>query len=493
MVRVIAFASVRSTVTKSMIMKKIILSILFVYLSIACFAQGANNYICRLGFSYEKSMSNNWGKDRLIITSVVPYSSAESAGIRQNDIIEAIDAVPVIGLADQEIQQLLNPADKNEIELTLRTLTDSEKKVRIRKDCKRSNAITEEQLAIAFGMYSLETTSERKFVCPFKVTTTNDPVDFSVYKSYAFMGINENNKVFEAMINELIGKEFSKKGLIPDANQPDLLIETFYFFDRNPNFKGLNRMVVERETLYRYDLGYNRMVSVPFLNYMTAESEAEYLLQFGFRLIDQRDVPGRILWECEANEMLENSYRLEDYARIHVPLMCTQYPYVQYRRNIPFTVSTKSYNYTGIQYNIDRLEQVVDVDRNSPAYAAGLRQQDVIERIGVHKMNRTAEDYSAAYKQFISSTMPLRDQKTQFTDANGFQYCMFWDTFKYTQVANALQKSNANAPFSYLYYFAPYINPSGNNACVFQIKRGKEKKEITIRPTMRTDVTIEIK
>ncbi len=474
-------------------MKKIIVSFLYLCLSIVCLGQGANNYICRLGFTYEKSISNNWGKDRLVITSIVPYSSAESAGIQQNDIIESIDAVPVTGLSDQDIQQLLNPADKDEITLMLRTLSDPAKQVRIRKDCKRSNTITEEQLAIAFGMYSIETTSERKFICPFKITPTNDPVDFADFKSYAFMGINESNRALESIINELIGKELSKKGLIPDAEQPDILVETFYFFDRNPNFRGVNRMVVEKETFYRYDMGYNRMVSVPFLSHMTAESEAEYLLQFGFRLIDQRDVPGRILWECEANEMLENSYRLEDYARIHVPLMCTQYPYVQYRRNIPFTVSSKAYNYTGIQYNIDRLEQVVDVDRNSPAYAAGVRPQDIIERIGPHKMNRTAEDYSAAYRQFISNTMSLRDQKTQFTDANGFQYCMFWDTFKYTQVANALQKSNANAPFSYLYYFAPYINPSGNNSCVFHIKRGKDKKEITIRPTMRTDVTIEIK
>ena len=65
----------------------------------------------------------------------------------------------------------------------------------------------------------------------------------------------------------------------------------------------------------------------PFLNPTAAETEAEYLLQFGFRLIDQRDVPGRILWECEANELLEDSYRLDEYARIHAPLMCMQYPY----------------------------------------------------------------------------------------------------------------------------------------------------------------------
>jgi len=474
-------------------MKKVISFICFLCIAVSGWAQSPNNYICRSGFSYEISNSANWGKGLPIVTQVIPYSSAELAGMKYGDIIDIIDAVPTAGLTNEELSQLINPADKNEIVLTVRSIGNPEKQIRIRKECKRSNTITEDQLAIAFNMYSLETTSERQFVCPFKITTTFDPVDFGQFQTYAFTPMDESNQALEAMINESIGKELSQKGLIPSAENPDILIQTFYYFDKNPNFKGTSPLVIQKDVLFRYDMGYNRMVKVPFLNYQTVESEAEYLLQFGFRLIDQRDVQGRILWECEANELLESSYRLEDYVRIHVPLMCMQYPYVKYTRNIPYTVNKKSYNYTGIQYDINRLELVVDVDRNSPAYAAGIRANDVIERIEQHKMDRTAEELTAAYKRFISKTMELRDPKTQFTDANGFPYCMFWDTFKYTQVANTLQKGNAQAPFSYLYYFTPYINPSGNNACVFQIKRGKEKKEITIRPTIRTDVTIEIK
>lgn len=474
-------------------MNKAISILFFICIVLPAFAQSRSNYICRSGFTYEISQSENWGKGLPVVTQIIPYSSAELAGMKYGDIIEMIDNVPTAALSGDELEQLINPIDKNEIVLSTRSIGNPEKQVRIRKECKRSNTITEDQLAIAFNMYSLETTSERRFVCPFRITTTFDPVDFGKFETYAFTATDNNNIALENTINEYIGKELSRKGLIPSAERPDILVQTFYFFDRNPNFKGKNPLVIQQEEVHRYDLSYNRMMKMPFLSSQTVESEAEYLLQFGFRLIDQRDVPGRILWECEANELLEASYRLEDYARIHVPLMCQQYPYVKYTRNVPFTVSKKSYNYTGIQYNIDRLEQVVEVDRNSPAYAAGVRANDIIERIGKHRMDRTAEEITAAYKRFISQTMDLRDPKTQFTDANGFAYCMFWDTFKYTQVANMLQKSNAQAPFTYLYYFTPYINPSGNNACDFQIKRGKEKKEITIRPTIRTDVTIDIK
>ena len=59
--------------------------------------------------------------------------------------------------------------------------------------------------------------------------------------------------------------------------------------------------------------------------------------------------------------------------------MCMQYPYTKYGRNVPFKVSKKTYNYTGISYDIDKLDQVVDVDRNSPD-AAGIRPRDIIER-----------------------------------------------------------------------------------------------------------------
>ncbi|MDR2968091.1 MAG: DUF4136 domain-containing protein [Tannerellaceae bacterium] len=472
-------------------MKRILLLLISVFLSIA--VQGQNNFICRSGFSYDISQSANWGNGLPVVTQVIPYSSAELAGLKYADIIESIDAVPTAGLTEDELRQLINPIDKYEIVLAVRSTGNSSRELRIRKECKLSNTITEDQLAIAFNMYSLETTVERKFVCPFKITVTSDPVDFATFRTYDFSSLDQNNIALENTINESIEKELMEKGMVQNTEKPDVLIQTYYYFDRNTNYKGPNPLIVDKEPLFRYDKAYNRMVQVPFLNYQTAESEAEYLLQFGFRIIDRRDIPGRILWECEANELLVNSYRLEDYARIHIPLMCMQYPYVKYTRNVPYAISKKSYNYTGIQYDIDRLELIVEVDRNSPAYAAGIRAGDIVERIGRHRMDRTSEDFTAAYRRFILNTMDFRDSKTRFTDANGFPHCMHWDTFKYTQIASALQKSNAQAPFSYLYFFTPYVNPSGNNACVFLIRRGKEKIEVTIRPTIRTDATIDIK
>lgn len=474
-------------------MKRGILSIILLCICSFCFAQNRSNLICRLGFTYEISQSPNWGLGKPVVKTVIPYTPAEQAGIKQNDIIEDIDGIAIGNIDSNDIPQLLNPAGNNEVILTVSNIAYPSRQVLIAKDCKRSNAINEEQLATAYAMYSLESTTERVFICPFKTTSTTDPIDFARFKTFAFSAVDENNRALETVINESIEKELVKKGLSFDSNQPDILVQTFYFFDRNPHYMGANKVLVEKEPTYRYDYNSTRMVKLPFLNYAAAEAEAEYILQLGIRLIDQKEVAGRILWECEANELMESSYRLEEYARLHIPLMCMQYPYVKYSRNVLFHVDMKSYNYTGISYDINRLELVVDVDRNSPAYAAGIRAKDVIEKIGRHKMNHTAEEFTAGYKRFISQTMRYRDPKTIYTDANGFRYSMFWDTFQYPKVADAIQKNEYRSAFSYLYNYAPYISPSGTNTCTFNIVRGKNKMEVVIRPTIRAGVTVEIK
>lgn len=474
-------------------MKRIILAIICLFLAALNQTQAQSGYVCRLGFTYFISTNNNWGKGKPVIDRVFAYSPAEQAGLKPFDILNVIDGVPVEQITPDEIPLLLNPSDKNEVALTISNTGTESGQVLLRKDCIRTNAIMEDQLAAAFNMYSLESTVERSFTCPFKTTVTPDPVDFIRFKTYKFADIDESNRALETTINDCISTELAKKGLILSTNNPDIIIQTYYLFNRNPNFRGSSLVRVKKEPVFRYNIAVNRFEVLPFLNPAIAESEVEYLLQLGIRLIDQKVIPGRVLWECEANELMENSFRLEDYARMHIPLMCMQYPFVTYTRNCSYTVSDKAYNYTGISYNIDRLEQVADVAPNSPAYAAGIRAGDIIEKIGKHKMNYSAEELTRSYKYFINRTMEYRDPKTLFTDANGFDQCMYWDTFKYPQIADVMQKADYNPVFSYLYYFAPYINPGGNNACTFSIKRGKEKKEVVIRPNIRTETVVEVK
>lgn len=473
-------------------MKKCLAATVLSFICLVTFAQSGGNIICRSGFSFEVSKNINWGTGLPVVTEVSPYSSAELAGLKQHDIIQEIDGVNLLGLSLEEIQQLLNPADKQEVVLKISNLSKTDHTVLVSKECKRRNAITEDQLATAFSMLSLENTSERKFICPFKTTVTPNSVGFQQFRTFGFAEIDENNRQLETQINEAIKKELTEKGLAYDSYGPDILISTYYFFDKNPNFRGVNKVVIDKEQNYRYDFSRNEMVKVPFTTGSSAESESEFLLQFGFKMVDNVYLPGRILWECEANELLESNYRIEDYARIHIPLMCMQYPFVKYTRNVQYRVSQRTYNYTGLSYDINRLELVAKVDPNSPAAVAGIRANDIVERIDGNPVNITAEEATSAYKSFITSTMKYRDLETRFTDANGFSRCMYWDRFKYTQVADAVKKAKDIAAFSYLFYYAPYINGSGTNACTFNTRRGKTKSEIVIRPTIRRELSVTI-
>ncbi|MCC8094524.1 MAG: PDZ domain-containing protein [Tannerellaceae bacterium] len=191
-------------------MKKSILSIVLLLASFTIIAQSQNDWVCRLGFDYEISWLPNWGKGKPVITSVYPYSSAEQSGLKVHDIIETIDGVPVTDLSTEEIAEKMNIAGKHEVLFTISNLAATDKKVTVRKECKPANAITEDQLAVAFSMYSLESTSERTFICPFMTTVTPEPIDFAVFRTFAFSAIDHTNTL-EQTINDCIEKELVKK------------------------------------------------------------------------------------------------------------------------------------------------------------------------------------------------------------------------------------------------------------------------------------------
>jgi hypothetical protein len=456
-------------------------------------ALSQNPVICRLGFTYDISRSLNWGKGKPVVTKIYPYSPAEKAGVKLFDIIEAIEGISTAEMTPPELTAMMNPDGKNAVILRLRSLSDTARMVTVAKDCKRTDAISEDQLAIAFSMYSPENTSERVFICPFKTGITADTVDLSRFTYFAFAPVDEANARLETVINAAIEKEFKKKGLSFRAYNPDVVIETFYSYNRNPNYRKSSIAAKNKQSVYRYDFALSRMESFPFLEQGVPESEAEYLLQLGLRLVDKRIKPGRILWEAEANELLSAPFRLETYAQSHIPLLCMQFPYVKYTRNVQFLVSMKSFNYTGISYDINNLSTVMSVDLNSPAHAAGIRIRDVIEKIDNQSLEHTAEEFTAAYKQFIANTMPLRDEATVFTDANGFKQCMHWDKLKYVQVLDAIQNPYNMTAFAYLYKFAPYMSPSGTNSCTLNVRRGRTRSEVMIRPAIHTETTVEIK
>ena len=73
-----------------------------------------------------------------------PLFAGELAGVKTNDIIIAIDGVQTTDISSEEIGEMLNPAGKNEVLLTIGNLANPAKQVLVKKECKKGNAITEE-------------------------------------------------------------------------------------------------------------------------------------------------------------------------------------------------------------------------------------------------------------------------------------------------------------------------------------------------------------
>ena len=476
-------------------MKRIFYIIFIAFTAISVKAQDVS---CRYGFSYEISNDPHWGKDKPVITSVYPNSPAERAGIKPYDIIEAVEGVPITENVLDDIYLFLNPEGKDIVELTIKNINDNNKTIKVQKECKSNLSLSEEQLATAFAMYAVEYTHERLFSCPFITTQTKDEVDFSLFKTFDFFGGNENQPDLARKINELVKKELMKRGLKQTPVNPDLVVQIYYSFNKNPNYrpKANTKAAKNKESdndheyVYRYDITRDRMTKLPFLPPGTIETEAEYILKLGFRLEDRKLENGRIIWECEANELLNESFSLEDFAFIHIPLMTMQYPYMKYGRNVQFRISKKKYNYTGINYNIENISEVASVDQFSPAAKAGIMPLDKIDAIEDKRMDRTSQQFTSAYRQFLVNTIKLRDEKTRFVDANGFPDCMYWDELKYFLVAKEFNKKNSLTAFSYLFKYAPFINPAGNNTCSFKLKRNSEKLEFIIRPEIRSEITV---
>ena len=468
-------------------MKRLFAIIMLFSLFVTTYAQETT---CRYGFSYEISNSPNWGKNLPVITSVYPNSPAERAGLKPFDIIEEVEGKPITENELDDIHLFLNPEGMQLVELTIRNISEGVHKVKINKECKSMFALSESQLATAFAMYAIEDTHDRLFSCPFVTSQTKDVVDFAGFKTFDFSGGDSNQPELAKKIIELIRKELMNKGLQHNPVNPDLIVHIYYSFTKNVNYKPKTIKDEEPDFTYRYDTGRDRMVKLPFLPANTIETEAEYILKFGFRIEDRMLVKGRILWECEANEMLNEIYSLEDFAFIHVPLMCMQYPYMKYGRNVQFRLSKKKYNYTGLNYSIENISEIASVDPYSPAASAGIKPFDRIDAINEKRMDRTSKQFTTAYRKFIVNTLKYKDYSSRFTDANGFPDCMFWEPLKYPQIIKEFDNKKNLTAFSYLFNYAPFINPSGNTTCSFKLKRNKEKFEFIVRPEIRAEVTI---
>jgi hypothetical protein len=434
-------------------------------------------------------MQKNWGYLQPVILSITPNSSADAAGLLINDIIEKINEKPTAG---ENIETIINwLEDSNlQIQLTVSNLKEKEQKRIINKDCRFDNSLTEKDLASVYSFYSLEDVHTHAFTCPFK-TTVDQGSNLLLYTSFCFAAPDLNNAELEKIINASIRKSLEGKGLKYSESNPDLIIQTYYSIMANPNFQN-NPQSDKFPVVSRYNILKNSMENLPiYYNPLIHTNLAKFFLKLGVRLFDNRKNYNSPIWECEADELLQSNYSLADYAEFHIPLMFMQYPYPKSKETAHFYYASRKYNFTGINYNMDDLKEITEVDPSSPAATSGIQGGDIIEKINGIKFISNVKTADSNYKQFIYKTSSFRDTNSQFTNAEGFTRCMYWDKMKYAQIQDEFRKPEFSTSFSYLFYFRQYINLSGTNIISFSIKRGNLKEEIRIKPVIVSEEVFE--
>ncbi len=467
-------------------MKKL-LSVLIQAFIISGISSQTYEQSCHLGVTFEISNNQSWGYGEPVILTVEPNSPADVAGIQPGDIIMEINGAATYLRNYQTIASWLFNESSEITRFTVRNLNTYFKEYELPRLCRPVNAISESDLASSFSFYSIEDTHEREFVLPLKITTNKD-VDYSDYHTFSFYP-DENPTDLDKRINSQIEASLKEKGLVKTENDPDILIQTYYSYQPNPKYNPQRR--VQNKTSARFDTKNQQMVTLPILpgNDMQAENNGQFILELGIRFFDQKYVNPEtptLIWEVNAKEYLSAQYTLEEYTRFHAPLIMMQFPYSNDRTNAKYLVSSKNYYYTGLYFNMNDMKTIVDVDRNSPAYNAGMRQGIVLEKIDDMKLSFTKDDLLNGYKRFITETMEYRDPNTRFTDAKGYPDCMYWKKSEYNKVRKAFENKLYAPVFKYLYGFEKYVSSNTSPSIIMETKLKKYK----VIPEIRRYLTI---
>lgn len=461
-------------------------TLIFIFL-ISIFGSWAQNseQTCNLGFTFTIGKNNNWGENEPVITSIVVGSPADRAGLKINDIILEVNGKGTYLKPYSTIMSWFAEND-TEMSISIRNFEKSFQTLIVPKDCRAKNAITEAQLSSVYAFYSLEDVQNRRFVMPVK-TSSNPEAIFSNYQTFDFAPSDGQTQELDDRINAIFERALSQRGLKRDKEDPDFIIQTFYNYQNNPLFKGTAESISKYQSTWRFDMRNNRMVKLPIYSPTEAVKidDIAFEVEFGYRFFDRKfftEGEPSLMWESEIKERLKSNLGLEGYLEVNLPILLLQFPSSGNGNTGTFEVNHLKFNYTGIGYDMSDLKKIVSVDKDSPAYLAGIRPGDVIVKLQGLNFNFNSTAMTEGYRRFIAETMAFRDKETRYTDNNGFQECMFWDVAQYNNIANSIADKRYKAIFAYLFGFNQYIDWNTMSNVSFEVKRGKETLSFDVMP-----------
>lgn len=441
------------------------------------------NEVCRTGMRYQISHLPAWGDSHPVVTSIVPYSPAERAGLRVGDVIEMIDGVPTLNLSHRQIDQLLRTRQGQHI-LQVSNFSRARQTHLLARDCKLSHSVTERELAEIFALYSLEDASSQSISYPFSYQQTPN-FRLSEVHTFAFAPSSPETQSIDQALNGLIRKSLSARGLVETSGQPDLIFSTYYQLSPVEPTAELGEQMPFG---WRYNPQHRDLKPLPILPLQSPL--ATYKLTLG--VVAQDAQTQKAVWSCEANESLSANMALPDYAAYSLPIMLQGFPLAPSTPTPSWTFQTLRYHYTGLVYDKATLKRVVDVEYGSPAMRAGILPGDIIKSInGVELDHVSTDQLLEAYYTFAERSEKYREkEQPAMTIPLANLPGRYWAPNHYDAIASLLLRDRSDAAFSYLFSFRPYINPERLDVLVFEVERRGEIYQVPVRPEKRDESTI---
>lgn len=414
-------------------------------------------YACDIGFEFQYT-TNKSAKDRYpIIINIKSNSPAQKAGLKLGDAIISVAGRPTSGMSEQGLSAMLIgdgiPGKSVALEVSnfgyknaLRTLYPNY----FDRDW-----INEEMLAKAFALYSLEDASTRTIVYPFN--TGGDPISqYHDVTNYCFssstrMAQNDD----DAEIMKQIQAVMQDRNIKQITDGADLIIDYYYTLAKNPFYDDKVAAKSPKIQGLRYDPDKKSLIAINLLPIGEDKRIAPYVMTFGIRFFNGKNTDS-VFWNCEAVEFLTEKMSIREYARITVPVMLHQFPFVRYPKQLRLKVSTLRFASLGIVFHNQNIGLITDIEPGSAAEKAGLKVGDRV--VGINgKPIKSIEELNTSYIDFCRNTLALRDGKTNFTDSYGLKNCRYWEPKSYKKIAKMFAKTKFNTPFDYLFSFRPYI------------------------------------
>src|SRR4030042_1027868 len=409
-------------------MRKKSLIILATVLNITvCLSQLSGTVEGNIGVKTIISQDNQYLK----ITYCDPGYPADISGLKVGDRIYQIDNKKIAELTDPISR--LGGVTGTWVKLTISRFCKTESfdvnVPRISISTNINKYITEETLSALICMGWLEDFYKSRYTSTIALLH-DDSRDMLKYKTYDFEFTSVEDPLQEKVIYNELGSQLNMMGMKRVKENPDLLIIMSFYSGQKEQYVPPQQIISTKiKNTYNWYWG---VVPVPITESTTKEgyTEVTYLTNISLKFLDANEIEGSktppVIWSGSISQTSKIKSFLTDNCRDFFKLMLCQFPVVWQQNSKNYYLN--HYAYTGLVYDKNDMQTIVEVIPGSPANKIGIQKGDKILNI-----NECSLPANYSYIVNNPSDYSLMMNRRESLNRTGLRYLYLyadWSEFK---------------------------------------------------------------